>query len=296
MAAKRMDRTAAAYLIAGVALLFCLDTLSATAEEPAAPPSAHLSASFEKHVFTLSDGKRMNCHQQTGQGPALVLVPGTWGTIARFASLFEELPAGLPITVVELCWQGGQVPPSLDLSIEELADDVLWVVKTLGIERFYMGGHSIGGMIAVEIAGREIPGLVGVIAMEGWTHHTVVQTAFDGVVSGKLTPEQKALSQASRAQGRAHLSDTELDAIATIWKRWNGYECLSRSQVPVLQIWGDRGKPRPDRKALQIPDRPNIEIAWIAGASHSMLIEAPEKVAEAIAAFIDRTISSDGIK
>lgn len=219
----------------------------------------------------------------------MVLVPGTWGTIDRFRLLFEDLPPTLPITVIELCWQGGQAPPTLELSIESLADDVLWVVNSLGIDRFYFGGHSIGGMIAVEIAGREVPGLVGVIAMEGWTHHTVVQTAFDGVVTGKLTPEQSAFMEADRARGRAHLSETQLDAIAGIWKRWNGYDCLMRSHVPVLHIWGDRGKPRPTHEALQIPDRSNIEITWIAGASHSMLIEAPKTVAEAIMTFMERT-------
>lgn len=281
------------WLIAGLAVLFSPRTWPAMAKESVSPAGPDVSAAFEKRVLTLPDGKRMNCRQRTGEGPALILVPGTRGTINRFRLLFEDLPPTLPITVIELCWQGGQAPPALELSIEGLADGVLWVVNSLGIDRFYFGGHSIGGMIAVEIAGREVPGLVGVIAMEGCTHHTVVQTAFDGVVTGKLTPEQSALMEADRARGRAHLPETQLDAIAGIWKRWNGYDCLMRSQIPVLHVWGDHGKPRPNYEALQIPHRPNIEIAWITGASHSMLIEAPKTVAEAIMTFMQRTAPPD---
>ena len=73
----------------------------------------------------------MNCHQRPGKGPVLVLVPGTWGDLQTFAPLVAELPGDLPIVVIELCWQGGHVPPSFDLSIKKLADDVLRVIKRI---------------------------------------------------------------------------------------------------------------------------------------------------------------------
>jgi 3-oxoadipate enol-lactonase len=271
-------------LLAHCALaILCLSINAVSAEKP-----ADVLASFEKQILVLSDGKQMNCHQRPGNGPTLVLVPGTWGDIGRFVPLIAELPNDLPIVVIELCWQGGHTPPKLDLSIEQLADDVLWVIDTLKLKSFFVGGHSIGGMIAVEISGLELPGLKGVIAMEGWTDHTVVQTAFGGEVVGNLTPAQKARRQEGRARGRGHLSEEQLYAIARIWRRWNGFECLVRSQVPILHVWGDRGKPRPNRQALQIPDRANIEIAWIDGASHLLVMEAPKTLAKALLAFIQR--------
>ena len=74
----------------------------------------------------------------------------------------------MPVIVVELCWQGGLVPKRTDLSIEELADDVLHVVNKLNPGNFFISGHSIGGMITVEIEGRNVHGLRGAIPMEGW--------------------------------------------------------------------------------------------------------------------------------
>ena len=244
-------------------------------------------ARFDSSTFALPDGKRMNCHRRPGEGPALVLVPGTWGDLQTFAPLMARLPEDTPVVVIELCWHGGNVPARLDLSIEELADDVLWVVKKLGLKNYYISGHSIGGMIAVEIAGREnVSGLVGAIPMEGWTHHTVVKNAFRGVVTAGLTPAQAARRQANRDRARKHLSEQQIKAIVSIWGRWNGYESLRRSKVPILHIWGDRGRPKPDRNALQIPERDSIEIAWVDGSSHSLLIQAPKNVAKLLVEFI----------
>ena len=245
-------------------------------------------AGFRKKTFTLPDGKRMNSYLRPGEGPVLVLVPGTWGDIHGFARVIAELPADLPIAVIELCWQGGNVPRTLDMTMEECADDVLWVIDRLKLGRFYISGHSIGGMITVEIAGRDVPGLVGAIPMEGWTHHTVVQAAFAGVVTGELTPAQEAQRQADRNRGRGHLTEEQLNAIGKIWRNWNGYEALERSKVPLLHMWGDRGTAHPDRAALQIPERDSIEIRFIPGTSHSLMLEDPKAVAEAVAEFMRR--------
>jgi len=241
---------------------------------------------FERTVIERGDGARLNAYLRRGAGPTLVLVPGTWGGFWRFEEMIADLPPTLAVAVVELRWQGGNVPPSLDMTIEQSSDDVLHALAALKVERFVIAGHSIGGMVAVDIAGRDLPGLAGAIPMEGWTHHTVVDTAFGGVVTADLSPEEEARSQANRARGRAHLSEEALAAIGTIWRNWNGYAGLERSTVPILSLWGDRGKPHPDRAALQIPDRDNIQIGWIKDASHGILLEDPAEVARQVTAFM----------
>lgn len=252
------------------------------------PPDHAIPPTFEHRALTRPNGATMNVYHRNNSGPVLVLVPGTWGDAQRFAPLIAALPEDLPVVLIELCWQGGNVPPSLDMTIESLADDVLGVVHELALERFYIGGHSIGGMIAVEIAGRKVPGLAGAIPMEGWTHHTVVQTAFGGTVTGELAAEEQAQSEASRARGRAHLAPVHLEAIGEIWKHWNGYGALERAEVPILHVWGDRGKPHATREALQIPDRTTIEIAWMPDASHPLVMETPTELAAAILSFMKR--------
>ncbi len=241
---------------------------------------------FSKSLYRSPMNGEMNTYLRPGDGPTLVLVPGTWGGIWRFESLIAALPQSMSIAVVELSWQDGHKPKTLNLTMEGLADDVLQAIDALGISQFVIAGHSIGGMIAVEIAGRDVPGLVGAIPMEGWTHHTVVATAFDGVVVDDLSPEEEAARQADRIRGRSHLSEAELHAIGSIWKTWNGYAGLERATIPILELWGDRGKAHPDRKALQIPERSNIRIGWIPQASHLMLMEDPAEVARQVRKFM----------
>lgn len=255
----------------------------------ATPPSPTTDLEgFQHGVLSLERGGAMNYYHRPGKGPTLVLVPGTWGGIWRFESLIARLPDSMDIAVVELCWQDKRTPATLDMDMVQISDDVLQAIKAMKLTQFVIAGHSIGGMIAVEIVGREVPGLVGAIPMEGWTHHTVLKTAFNGVVVNNLTEEEEALRAADRARGLGHLSDEERSAIGTIWRGWNGYAGLERSTVPVLQLWGDRSAPRPDWKALQIPQQDNITIGWIAHASHLMLLENPDAVARLVADFMTK--------
>ena len=270
-------------------LCAALDTGAASiAGDSPDQPVAAPEASFVARPLTLPRGERITCQVRSGEGPTLVLLPGTWGDLQRFTPLIAELPGALPIVVIELPWQGGQAPANVDLSMEQLADDVLWALGELKLQRYFLGGHSLGGMITVEIAGRNVPGMLGAIPMEGWSHHTVVETAFDGVVSGPRSPEEEARYQANRSREQGHLSEAQREAISSIWRRWNGHDSLLRAKMPILHVWGDRGKPRPEREALQIPASPSIEIAWIAGASHMLVKEAPDVLAEAVWNFIEK--------
>lgn len=241
---------------------------------------------FSSRAHTLPDGRELTSWSRPGKGPTLVLIPGTWGDLDSWAPLITRLPSDQAVVVIELFWQGGR--PLLDgpLEIPALADAVLQVIEALRPGPFVLGGISLGGMLAVEIAGRNPAGLIGAIPMEGWIHHSVAETAFGGLVRTPLRPDQEQQRLAERKRRKAHLSSEQKSAIASIWRRWNGTHALRRSMVPILHVWGDRGRPRPGADALQIPKQPNITIAWIAGASHLLLIQAPDNLAQTVRDFL----------
>ncbi len=222
------------------------------------------------------DGASIAYYVRDGVGPNLVLIPGSWGDHHVFDRVVEALPRSFRVVIVELRGHGRSQPPSSDPSMRSLADDVLAVVDRLGLARFHVGGHSIGGMLAVEIAGLRPGAVAGAIAMEGWTHHQVARDAFPNDSGGT----------ANRERILKTMSAAEMSAFASVWRRWDGLPILRATPVRVLEIWGDRGRPRPSRELMRIPDRSNIELAWIAGASHSMLVERPGEVARLVAAFV----------
>ena len=280
-------------LAPGIAALLAAATsvfAAAPAEEfPAgiAKLNAEMAATFRHGSFEIEGGTTLAYHIREGSGPALVLIPGSWGDYLVFNHLVEYLDKDFRIVVVELRGHGDSGPAIVGGTMESFADDVLRVIEHLKLDRYYLGGHSIGGMLAVEFAGREPAGLAGAIPIEGWTHHTVQENAFGAVKDYPLSPEHAAERAANRARGLARLSDEERTDFASIWRKWDGNEALATTHVPVLELWGDRGlDPAPSRAVMQIPDRDNIDVVWIADASHALLVEQPEAVAKAINAFI----------
>ncbi len=247
---------------------------------------------FTAHSVRLPEGGQLAYYVREGDGPTLVLIPGSWGDYRTFNHLVEFLDPDFNLIIVELRGHGGSQPASTNCSMELFAADVLRVIDTLQLKRFYIGGHSIGGMLPIEIAGRRPKQVAGAIAMEGWTHWKVQQEAFGSGPDTTLTPEQQAEREANRARVYDRLTKEEVDSFSSVWRRWDGSLILETTPVPVLEIWGDRGKPKPGRELMRIPDRPNIELVWIEGASHAMQVQRPGAIAEAINAFIHKTEAS----
>lgn len=245
-------------------------------------------AAFSHHVFALEDGGRLGYHIREGEGPTLVLTPGTWGDYLSFNRLVPLLDPAFRVIVIEFRGQGDSSAPVAGATIESHSDDLMAVIAHLGLARYYLGGHSFGGMVTKEVAGRAPEGLVAAIPMEGWTHHTVQENAFGGV-EFTLAPGHAAERAANRVRGLARLTDAEREEMGRIWTKWDGTGAIRTTPVPVLEIWGDRGMAvRPTMDAMQIPERPNLEVVWIANASHGYLVERPEAVAAAVNAFIAR--------
>jgi hypothetical protein len=74
------------------------------------------------------------------------------------------------------------------------------------------------------------------------------------------------------------------------WSSWTrGEEIVRGMAYPLLSVWGDRGRPvRPGRDKLLLPDRPNVQLAWIPGSDH-YVTDPPH--AAAVAAEISRFIA-----
>ena len=246
-----------------------------------------MAAEFAYGALKLEDGTTLAYHIREADGPNLVLIPGSWGDYLTFNRLVPHLDPHLRLIIIELRGHGDSGPAIIGGTMESFADDVMAVIAHLGLKRYYVGGHSIGGMLAKEIAGRAPEGLAGAIPMEGWTHHTVQENAFGQIQDYVVAPAHAAERAANRARGVARLTDAEREDFATIWRKWDGNRALETTPVPVLELWGDRGQAEPPARAImQIPERDNIQIFWIPQASHGHLVENPKAGAGAVNAFI----------
>jgi 3-oxoadipate enol-lactonase len=221
-------------------------------------------------------------------GPVLVLVPGSLVGADDWAGVVASLDPDLTIMIVELRGHGASWPPPENGTIESFANDVMQAIGHAGVGRLYVGGHSIGGMIAIEVGGRHPERVKGIVAIEGWTHYSVAQEAFGGQNDRTLSAEQKERRDELRKPVMSRWTPEQIKGFTSVWRKWNGLDVLKQTPVPVLELWGDRNQPHPTRAQMQIPDRPNIELQWIAGASHFLPLERPAEVAAAVNGFIRR--------
>jgi pimeloyl-ACP methyl ester carboxylesterase len=215
-----------------------------------------------------------------------VLIPGSFVGAEDWAPVVAALDPDFTVMIVELRGHGESWPPPRNGSIESFAADVLRAVDHAGLPRFFVAGHSIGGMIAIEIGGRHPHRLRGVVAIEGWTHYSVAKEAFEGQNDNTLSAEQRKRIAELRAPVMSRWSPGQVKEFGAIWRKWNGFDLLNRTPVPVLELWGDRNRPPAGRAQMQIPDRPDIRLQWIAGASHYLPMERPAEVAAAVNAFV----------
>jgi pimeloyl-ACP methyl ester carboxylesterase len=123
--------------------------------------------------------------------------------------------------------------------------------------------------------------------VEGWTYYLAEKRAFNGLKTITLTPELLQKRKERRARGEKKWGKERMNAFGKVWRKWDGREFLKSTDLPILEIYGDRGREKPSLDALYIPERPNISVVWVANASHPIPEEKPQELANIIQKYLN---------
>jgi pimeloyl-ACP methyl ester carboxylesterase len=101
---------------------------------------------------TVDDGTGLEV-REAGHGPAVLLVHGFGGAKEDFADHLEPLGAHFRVVTFDHRGHGESdgPPDPAAYSFDRLAADVVAVADALGIDRFRLLGHSMGGMVAQRV-------------------------------------------------------------------------------------------------------------------------------------------------
>lgn len=242
-----------------------------------------------KEIYCSCNGQEMYGYlQHNNSKNNLVLIPGSYTHHSIWEPVIKNAGVDANILLVELPGFGKSRPVTPDGTIEEFAVQILKLIDSAGINRFFIGGHSIGGMISIEMIDIASDRIDGVIPCEGWTHSSVEKEAFGSAKVKTYTEEQLKLRSHYDTIGSTHWTDDERKRYGSVWRKWeNGLKCLEKAEMPILGLWGDRNMDvRPGFEKLQIPNKKNYRAVWIENCDHSMLVQYPEQIGEIIAEFI----------
>jgi pimeloyl-ACP methyl ester carboxylesterase len=103
------------------------------------------------HFVDVEDGGRIHVVER-GAGPPLVLLHGIMLSSALWVHQFRDLADHHRVIAIDLRGHGQSLPGSAPPGIATMASDVAAVLEALAVEHAVVVGHSMGGMVALQLA------------------------------------------------------------------------------------------------------------------------------------------------
>lgn len=231
-------------------------------------------------------------YEMEGVGDPLVFVPPAFGFAGQKS--FPALIESHTILTVDLQRNGRTADiPERPLSIERYAEDVVGLLKHLGIAKADLFGESYGANTAVMIAAR-YPEIVRRVATYGATFGPPQvalnprTTQFDPPPTAESSCIQHQRGNYQRVAPHPAYWPRIFDKLGKL--QWVGFskEELASVQAPLLIALGDRDFVGLEHAVESFNLIPNAELAVIPDAGHFALSSEPERVIPVVKHFLEK--------
>ena len=251
------------------------------------------------------DGLRLY-YERDGSGDVeLLFVPGWCCDHMFYAPQFDYFKRTHTVTALALRGCGRSDSPPDGYDIAGLADDIAWFCAEVGVEKPVIVGHSLGGMIAIEVGARH-PFLARALVADdpGPVYPTDLAsrlyTGFAEQLAGRAGEDVRRawvadLGPTVSDELRTKIVDTMCSVPLPIARAaieglaaWNGTAALMMCKVPLLVLSSMPGGSN-DPARLQAL-KPDTYFGMTVGAGHFHQLEVPEQVNAMIERFLAITI------
>jgi esterase len=205
--------------------------------------------------------------------PPLVLLHGMPSDCSTWAGIAPELAAGYRVVALDQRGHGASARTAT-YSLEEMREDLRQFADALGLDRFVLGGHSMGGTVATLFAERYPGRLAGLILVDSPPPDG--SAVFDpGARPDGDLPYDWAVIPAILAQ----LNDPD-----PAW--WAQLPAIS---APTLVIGGGSSSPVPQQLLAKLAGLvPDATLVTIEGAGHAVHRARPAEFLGAALPFLQR--------
>ncbi len=239
--------------------------------------------------------------REGGTAPPVLLVHGI-PCDRRFLAPQLEHFAGTHRTVaVDLRGHGQSDAPEQEYTIEGFVEDLAWTCEQLALARSVVIGHSLGGIVALGLAGAR-PDLVGsVVALDAVLapppeRATAMRTFLDQLRAGDdMTLVQDYFGRffgpvddpTQRAWILASMASTPRHVMLSTWENgFFGFDTVAAAaacSAPLLYL--DAGTPNTDLAELARAC-PSLVVGRAVGSGHFLQLEVPNQVNAMIERFL----------
>lgn len=257
--------------------------------------------------------KDKNVHLiKAGKGPAIVLLHGFLESSGIWRNFARRLSRTFTVIVIDLPGHGSSECSGDAQTMDEMAEAVHHVLKSLGITRCIMAGHSMGGYVTLAFAEKYPKLLRGfvlfhshasadspetmanrerTIALVERDHHTFIKNfipdLFDQRNVRKFTSEIATLKEIAGKTPK----DGIISSIRGMKIRPDRQHVLLNSPVPVLFIIGKNDPRIPVSAILPQTLLPaHSEVLLLDHVGHMGFIEASSQTFEALKGFAGRML------
>lgn len=251
-----------------------------------------------------TNGTRIHIEQRGSGDLALVFLHYYGGSSRTWDRVANELSDRYRIIAIDHRGWGESDAPADGYRIADLAADAQGVIETLGLQRYVLVGHSMGGKVAQLIASRRLRGLEGLVLVApsppspmllSDEQRATLAAAYLSRESVEFVIDQVLTAKPLDADCREQVIEDSLKAAPQAKAAWPNVAmgedittAVTSIDAPTLVIAGELDQV--DRVAtLQaelLPRIPQAAMRILPGIGHLSPLEAPAEMARLIADFV----------
>lgn len=251
------------------------------------------------------------CYGVRGEGHPLVLISGMATNMDWWEPEFiDTLAERYRVLVFDNRGAGRTETPEEDFSCKQMADDTCGLMEELGMEKAHVLGHSMGGMIALELAlnhQSKVDKLVLCATYPGGRHNVLASEevyALMADISGTaeelherrlpllfteewMDKNPAALTSFKERCLQAPISLTNSIRQFVATTKLRTYDRLPDIKVPTLVATGNRDiQIRPENSTTIAGRIPGAKLIVYEGAAHQLFMEIRERFAADLIEFL----------
>ncbi|NMD33552.1 MAG: alpha/beta hydrolase [Firmicutes bacterium] len=247
----------------------------------------------------IKEGSYFYAGDAAGKQPPLLFCHGSGGSHRHWLYQLNGLKEQAATVAVDLPGHGAsEGEPATEIS--RYRDFLRDFSAALGLKKFVLAGHSMGGATALDYALHYGDDLSGLILVGSGARLRVAPAFLQALHAGSVPPEliefayspgvSPELLESARQEMAVIPPETYL-ADFTACDRFDCMERLTEINLPVLLICGSADRLTPLKYSRYLQDHlPQAELVEVKGAGHMVMLEAPQKVNRAIASFLKKIV------